>query len=244
MDNTTFVGLSRQMTLRRELDIVANNIANADTAGFKVESLLTGTEQRRPAKDAQAPHAVRFVLDHAVGRDFRQGALRTTDNPLDVGLEGDGFLTVGTAAGDRYTRDGRLSMGPDGRLVTKAGDPVLGEGGAEILLRPEGGPVSIGADGSVSQGEVAVGKLAVVRFENLSALSKEGDGRFAADGAEPLPAADVQVRQGMVEGSNAQPVLEVVKLIELQRAYDRVSKIVDQSQDLSRRSVERLGRSS
>lgn len=242
MDNTTFVGLSRQMTLRRELDIVANNIANADTAGFKVESLMTATEQRRPAKDAQAPHAVRFVLDHAVARDFGQGALRKSENPLDVALEGDGFLTVQTAAGDRYTRDGRLGIDPEGRLVTKAGDPVLDEGGSEITLRPTGGPASIAPDGTVSQGRAAVGKIAVVRFENLSALSKEGDGRYLADGVEPLPAPDVQLRQGMVEGSNAQPVLEVVKLIELSRAYERISRIIDQSQDLSRRSVERLGR--
>ncbi|MDP8915669.1 MAG: flagellar basal-body rod protein FlgF [Pseudomonadota bacterium] len=244
MDNTTFVGLSRQMTLRRELDIVANNIANADTAGFKVESLMNAVEERRPAKDAQAPHAVRFVLDHAVARDFTQGPVRKTDNPLDVALEGDGFLTVGTETGDRYTRDGRLSMDPQGRLVTKAGDPVLGEGGAELVLRPTGGPVSIAADGTVSQGATPVGKIAVVRFENLSALSKEGSGRYAADGVEPLPAPDVQLRQGMVEGSNAQPVLEVVKLIELSRAYERMTRIIDQSQDLSRRAVERLGRSS
>jgi flagellar basal-body rod protein FlgF len=242
MDNTTFVGLSRQMTLRRELDIVANNIANADTAGFKVESLMVQTEQRRPAKDAQAPHAVRFVLDHSVARDFRQGEMRKTDNPLDVALNGEGFLTVGSEAGERYTRDGRLSMDAAGRLVTRAGDPVLGEGGAEIVLRPAGGPVSIAQDGTVSQGAAAVGRITVVRFENLSALSKEGSGLYAADGAEPLPASDVQLHQGMVEGSNARPVLEVVKLIELSRAYDRVSRIIDQSQDLSRRAVERLGR--
>jgi flagellar basal-body rod protein FlgF len=90
---------------------------------------------------------------------------------------------------------------------------------------------------------VVVGKVAVVRFDNLSALSKEGDGRFAADGVEPLPAPDVQVRQGMTEASNAQPVLEVVKLIELSRAYERMTRMVDTSQDLSRRAVERLGRS-
>jgi flagellar basal-body rod protein FlgF len=243
LDNTTFVALSRQMTLRRELDIVANNIANADTAGFKIESLMTGTEERRPAKDAQVKHPVRFVLDNGVARDFGQGALKQTSNPFDVGLEGDGFFTVAGPAGDRYTRDGRFDLDAQGRLVTKAGDPVLSDGGAEITLRRDGGPPSISADGTISQGQVVVGKVAVVRFDNLSALSKEGDGRFAADGVEPLPAPDVQVRQGMTEASNAQPVLEVVKLIELSRAYERMTRMVDTSQDLSRRAVERLGRS-
>lgn len=243
MDNTTFVALSRQMTLRRELDIVANNIANADTVGFKVESLLTGTEERRPAKDVQIDHPVRFVLDNGVARDFGQGALKQTGGAFDVGLEGDGFFSVSTPAGDRYTRDGRFGLDAQGRLVTKAGDPVLGEGGAEIVLRPDDGAPNISANGTVSQGQVVVGKIAVVRFDNLSALSKEGDGRYLADGVEPLPAPDVQVKQGMTEASNTQPVLEVVKLIELSKAYERVTRMVDSSQDLSRRSIERLGRS-
>lgn len=242
MDNTTFVALSRQMTLRRELDIVANNIANADTAGFKVESLMSAAEQRRPAKDVGIDHPVRFTLDTGVARDFGQGALKQTGNPFDVGVEGDGFLSVTTEVGTRYTRDGRLGMDATGRLVTKAGDPVLDDGGAEITLRPGGGAPFIAANGAVSQGDAVVGKIAVVRFDNLSALSKEGDGRYAADGVEPVPAPDVQLKQGMVESSNAQPVLEVVKLIELSRAYERMTKMVDQSQDLSRRAVERLGR--
>jgi flagellar basal-body rod protein FlgF len=242
LDNTTFVALSRQMTLRRELDIVANNIANADTAGFKVESLLTATEQRRPAKDVSLKHTVRFTLDSGVARDFAQGALKPTGNTFDLALEGEGFLSVSTPAGTRYTRDGRLGMSAEGLLTTKAGDPVLDEGGAEIRLNTAGGPPTFSANGTVRQGDTVVGKIAVVRFDNLSALSKEGNGRYAADGVEPMAAPDVQLKQGMVEGSNAQPVLEVVKLIELSRAYERMTKMVDQSQDLSRRAVERLGR--
>lgn len=242
MDNTTFVALSKQMTLRRELDIVANNIANADTAGFKVESLLSGAEQRRPAKDVQVSHPVRFTLDTGVARDFGQGSLKQTSNAFDVGIEGDGFLSVSTPAGTRYTRDGRLGMDATGRLVTKAGDPVLDEGGSEITLRAAGGAPNISPNGTITQGAAVVGKIAVVRFDNLSALSKEGDGRYAADGVQPVPAPDVQLKQGMVEGSNAQPVLEVVKLIELSRAYERMTRMVDTSQDLSRRAVERLGR--
>ena len=241
MDNTVFVGLSRQMTLRRELDIVANNIANADTAGFKVESLMTGTEQRSPAKDDQLPHKVRFVLDHGVARDFNQGSLRRTDNEFDVAVEGDAFLTVQTAGGERYTRDGRLRMDPQGRLVTQTGDPVMGEGG-EITLRLGEGPPTIAPDGTVSQGANRIGRLRLVRFDNLSALSKEGEGRFLADGVAANPAPDARLRQGMLETSNAQPVLEIVRLIELSRSYERVTRMMDNTQDLSRRAVERLGR--
>ena len=243
LDNTTYVGLSRQMTLRRELDIVANNVANVDTVGFKVESLMTNTEQRRPARDDQLPHAVRFVLDSGVARDFGQGSLRRTDNPLDVAVEGDAFLTLQTPDGDRYTRDGRLRIDAQGRLVSQTGDPVLSDAGAPLVLRIDGPPPAIAADGTISQGDQSIGRLGVVRFDNLSALSKQGEGRFLADGAEPQAARDVQLRQGMLESSNADPMLEIVKLIELSRAYERVTKMIDNTQDLSRRAVERLGRS-
>lgn len=241
MDNTVFVGLSRQMTLRRELDIVANNIANADTAGFKVENLMTGTEERSPAKDDQLPHRVRFVLDHGVARDFGQGSLRRTDNEFDVAIEGDAFLAVQTANGERYTRDGRLRMDAQGRMVTQAGDPIMGDGGP-IVLRLQDGPPTIAPDGTVSQGELSVGRIRVVRFDNLSALSKEGEGLFLADGEAAQAAPDARLRQGMIETSNAQPVLEIVRLIELSRSYERVTRMMDNTQDLSRRAVERLGR--
>ena len=241
MDNTTYVGLSRQMTLRRELDIVANNIANADTAGFKVESLMTSTEPRRPARTDQLPHVPNFVLDTGVARNFSQGSLRRTDNALDVAIEGDGFLTVRTPEGDRYTRDGGLRVDARGRLVTQKGDPVIGDGG-EITLRQDEPPPAIAADGTISQGALRIGRLSVVRFDNLSALSKQGDNLFMADGEAPRPAPEVRLRQGMLETSNAQPVLEVVKLIELSRSYERVTRIIDNTQDLSRRAVERLGR--
>ena len=241
MDNTVFVGLSRQMTLRRELDIVANNIANADTAGFKVESLMTGTEQRSPARDDQLPHRVRFVLDHGVARDFGQGSLLRTDNEFDVAVEGDAFLTVQTENGERYTRDGRLRMDAAGQLVTQTGEPVMGDAGP-IVLRLQDGPPSIAADGTVSQGDILVGRIRLVRFDNLSALSKEGEGRFLADAEAPQAAPDARLRQGMIETSNAQPVLEIVRLIELSRTYERVTRMMDNTQDLSRRAVERLGR--
>ena len=242
LDNSTYVALSRQMTLRRQLDIVANNIANADTAGFKTESLLTAVEQRAPAKSAQLPHAARFVLDNGVSRDFTQGSLKQTHNELDVAIEGDAFFSINTPEGERYTRDGRFKLDATGRLVTQGGEAVLDEGGGEITLRREGSAPAIGADGTISQDGQRVARLGVVRFDNLAALSKTGEGRYLADGAAPAPAPDVQLRQGMLESSNVQPVLEVVNLIEVSRAYERVTRMIDQTQDLSRRAVDRLGK--
>ena len=230
------------MTLRRQLDIVANNIANADTAGFKAESLLNNTEQRGPAKNEQVAHTARFVLDKGVSRDFSQGTLKQTGGQFDVAIEGDAFFSVTTEAGERYTRDGRFKLDAAGKLVTQAGEAVLDDGGGEITLRREGSAPTIGPDGTISQDGQRVARLGVVRFDNLSALSKAGEGRYLADGVAPVPAPDVQVRQGMLESSNVQPVLEVVNLIEVSRAYERVTRMIDQTQDLSRRAVDRLGK--
>jgi flagellar basal-body rod protein FlgF len=240
MDNTAYVALSRQMTLRRELDIIANNVANAETAGFKVEQLLTEEEPLRPAKSVGLRPPVNFVIDGEVARDFSQGGFTQTGNTFDLAVEGDGFLVVQTANGPRYTRDGRLQLDSQNRLVTHAGDPVQGAGG-EIVFDPQGPTPVIAPDGTVSQGTVTLGKLDLVRFDERRGLSKEGDNLFvsAAPGAA---APDVRVRQGMVEQSNVKPVLEITNLIEVSRAYERATKMVDGAQDLSRRAVERLGK--
>lgn len=243
MDNALFVGLSRQMVLRREMDIVANNIANADTAGFKVESLMARTEAKSPANTAPGPRPVKFVLDDGVARDFNQGTLRTTGGTFDLGIEGDGFFTVTTAEGERYTRDGRFRMDPTGRLVTEGGDPLSGDGGGEIVIDPEKGPVTISKDGVVSQGIERIGKIGVVGFAELSVLQKTGDNLYRnTSNLQPEPMADAIVRQGMLESSNVNPVVEITKMIEVSRAYERVTKMMDSTAELSRRSIERLGR--
>jgi flagellar basal-body rod protein FlgF len=127
MDNTMYVALSRQMTLRRELDIVANNIANVDTTGFKVEGTLVRTEPSTGAKMIDGPASLKFVIDDGVTRDFGQGTLRQTGGSFDLGIEGQGFFKIQTDAGERYTRDGRFTLSPEGKLTTEGGAAVQGE---------------------------------------------------------------------------------------------------------------------
>lgn len=243
MENAGYIALSRQVTLRRELDIAANNIANADTAGFKVEQLLVQTEEGPKARNEGIRGPARFVLDNGVGRDFRAGTLGQTGRTLDFAIEGDGFFQVAGENGERYTRDGRFTLDGQGRLVTAAGLPVLGEGGQEILLDPTKPEISVSADGIITQGGERVGKIGVVRFAALGVLSKDGDGLYVNPSNErPEAATDAKVRQGMVEESNVEPIVEITNLIEITRAYERMAKIVEQTNDLSRRSVERLGR--
>ena len=243
MENAAYIALSRQMTLRRELDIVANNIANADTTGFKVEQLLVGAEIGERARNHAIRPSASFVLDNGVGRDFGQGALEQTGRDLDFGIEGEGaFFTVQDGDGEAYTRDGAFSIDAEGRLDTQGGAAVLGDGG-EIILDATLGPVSVGPDGTITQGIQQVGRLTLARFETLSVLSKDGDGLYRnRSNAQPIEATGAQVRQGMLEGSNVNPLIEITNLIEISRAYERASKMVEQTNDLSRRSVERLGR--
>ena len=242
MDNAMYVALSRQMTLRRELDIVANNIANVDTTGFKVEGTMVKTDPATGARMVDGPPSLKFVIDDGVTRDFSQGAMRQTDGPLDLAIDGQGFFKIQTAAGERYTRDGRFTLSPDGKLTTQAGDAVQGESG-EIVVNPALGPVSIAVDGTVSQGANKIGKLAVVTFDDLSGLSKTGDNQFRnASNLQPQPTTAARVRQGMLEGSNVNSILQVTRLIEISRAYESMARTIENSAELSRRSVERLGR--
>lgn len=243
MDNALFVGLSRQMLLRHEMDVVANNIANADTAGFKLETLMSKTEPRRPANTAPGPRPVKFVLDDGVARDFGQGTLRTTGGTFDLAIEGPGFFTISTPEGERYTRDGRFTLDPTGKVITEDGDAVSGDGGGEIIVTPEKGPVSISADGVISQNGERVGKIGAVTFANQGALEKVGDNQFRnTSNLQPQPATASVIRQGMLESSNVKTVVEVTRMIEVTRSYERITQMLDATADLSRKSVERLGR--
>lgn len=243
MDNALYVGLSRQMVLRREMDIVANNIANIDTNGFKVESLIQKTDPAEPAMTLGGPRPVKFVAPDGVARNFGQGVLTQTGAPLDMAIEGKGFFQVQGPDGPRYTRDGRFTTDTTGKLVTQGGLAVLDESGGEIVIDGEKGPVAIGPDGSMSQGAERVGKVGVFQFANPGALSKSGDNLYKnVSNLGATPAADAKVRQGFLESSNVKPVMEITRMIEVSRAYESTAKMMDAQGDLSRRAVERLGR--
>ncbi len=247
MNNALYVGLSRQMTLQRALDLAANNLANVDTAGFKLEQPILNDEPAlAPRKSGQAG-PIEYVLDHGVARDFSQGALEQTGAPYDVGIDGDGFFTVNTPSGPRYTRDGRFTVDTSNRLVDKAGNAVQVAGGGDITLDPQRGAPSIAKDGTISQTDdkgasAQVGRLGVVRFADRAALSKVGDNLLDAGAQPALPAADLQLRQGAIERSNVQPVVEITHLIEITRAYERVTQMMTSNQDLSSQAIDRLGK--
>jgi flagellar basal-body rod protein FlgF len=244
MDNVLYVGLSRQMVLQHEIEVIANNVANVDTTGFKVEGLMVQTDPEKVSKSGGGSplnNSVNFPLDAGVVRDFSQGELKRTGAPLDVGIQGDGFFKVQTANGERYTRDGAFTMDDQGRIVTAAGDPVQGDGG-DITLDPKKGQPSISSDGTVSQLGAVVGKIALVNFDSLSALTKQGSGLFSNDTNLQTTTATGKIRQGVLEQSNVQPILQITRLIQVSRAYENVSQMMDQNSQLSTNAIDRLGK--
>ena len=243
MENALYVGLSRQMVLRRQMDIIANNIANVDTTGFKVEELLEKTDPQAPAVTQGGPRPVKFVSSDGVARNFGQGALRSTGAPLDMAIEGQGFFQVRDDQGDRFTRDGRFRTDDTGRLVSQTGAAVVADGGGEIVIDPEKGEVHVAQDGTITQGGEPVGKVAMVEFASAAALEKAGDNLYRnTSNLQPQPAATARLRQVMLEGSNVNAVLEITRMIEVSRAYESTARMIDSQADLSRRTVERMGR--
>jgi flagellar basal-body rod protein FlgF len=247
MNNALYVGLSRQMALQREMDVIANNIANSDTAGFKVESMKFETDPETPHAVGNRPGPINFVLDSGLQRDFSQGPLRTTGAPLDLGLQGDGFFQVTTKEGVRFTRDGRFAMDALGQIVDSAGDTVNGDSGGPIILDPLKGAPSIAADGTISQIDkgvtTIVGRIGVVKFDSKSALQKTAEGQYAnVANATPVPARGTTIVQGMIEGSNVNAVVQMSRMIAVSRAYETIASLMGTNGDTSDQAIQRLAR--
>jgi flagellar basal-body rod protein FlgF len=241
MENSLLVGLSRQMALRRELEVVANNIANLNTSGYKADGSIfqeyvmpTARAGGFSAKDAP----LSFVLDRATWHDLSHGPVRYTGNPLDIAVDGDAFLVVQTPRGERYTRNGALQINAAGELVTSEGYQVLGDGGA-IQFQPRDRDIIIGRDGSVAVPDGLRGKLRLVSFANRQALRKDGGSTFSAGGT-PEPATNAAVVQGAVEGANVRGVLEIARMIEVTRSYTTVASLLQQQGELRRNAIQQL----
>ena len=166
------------------------------------------------------------------------GSLDQTGSPLDVAVDGPGFLIVRTAQGERYTRDGHMKLDAQGRIVTSDGDAVLSDGG-EITIPPGASDIKIAPDGTVSTAQGTAGKLRLVEFPP-GAMKKEGKNLYSADGT-PQPAPGSRVLQGMIERSNVEAVVEMTKMIEVLRAYQHSTETLNATDDMIRRATQKLG---
>lgn len=241
MDNSLLVGLSQQLAAYRSMDVIANNLANISTPAFKRESVKFEefVQQVQPSEGQSGPQSISFVKDTGIVRDMSEGQLETTGAPFDLAINGQGYFVVQTAAGERYTRNGHLSLNADGQLVTNSGDPVVGDGGP-ITITNEDGTVHIAADGTVSGQNGQIGKLRVVDFANDRVLKKEGASLYST-GQSPTTAAGSQIAQGMLETSNVEPVIEISHMIDVMRAYQATATLTQSQEDLKRQAIDKLG---
>lgn len=242
MDNTELIGLSQQTALRRHLDIIANNLANMSTPGFRGEQPIFSEYIMPIAEDTDLSGAaalISYVDDPALFRDFQPGRMKLTGNPLDVAINGEGWFAVETADGERYTRAGNFSLDADGRLVTMAGDPVLGDGGP-IVFEPQETGVAIAADGTISTDAGEKGRIRVVTFADQSQLVKEGSGLFSSP-LPPVETATARVSQGVVEQSNVNAIEQITEMIRVTRTYEATARILAQASQLREGAIETLG---
>lgn len=240
MESTTYIALSRQTTLRRQMDVVANNIANMNTSGFKGERMMF-VEHLMKSKGGEKilGDKISYVRDISTMRDLSEGPLEQTGNPLDLAITGDGYFTIQTETGNRYTRNGRFQLDEGGQLVNQSGQPVLSDGGQPFFFTPGEGKISIGGDGTVSTANGDLGRIGIVSFDNQHQLRPGAGGLFATE-AEAKPVEKPSLVQGMLEGSNIQPVVEMSRLIAVQRTYEGVRSFIDREDERMRKMIKDL----
>jgi flagellar basal-body rod protein FlgF len=250
MENALLIGLSRQMSLHREIEVVANNIANLNTTGFKADNAIF-EEYLMPGASAgqfAAPdRRMSYVQDRQTWHDLGQGPVERTGNPLDIAIDGEGFLVVQTPRGERYTRNGALQLNAQGQLVTTEGYQVLGESGA-ITLQAQDKDIMVSREGAITVREGASaasdairGKLRIVQFDRNQPLRKDGGSTFAAmQGAVPLAVTSPRVVQGSLEKSNVRSVIEMTRMIEVTRNYTQVAGILQSQSDMRRNAIDKL----
>lgn len=245
MQNTLLVGLSRQVALARELEVVANNIANVNTTGFKADGSVFEEFLNSNARADQTGNRVSFVRDRGTWHDLSSGPVEKTGSPLDVAIDGKGFLVVQTPRGERYTRNGSMQINAQGQLVTSEGYQVMGDAGP-ITFQPTDNQVSISGDGTISvrEGNATTdskrGSLKMVSVANAQNLRKDGNSTFSVAGETPQPTKASRVLQGTIEKSNVRAVVEMTRMIEVTRTYTQVAAMLSQQADMQRSAMTKL----
>jgi len=246
MNRAVYALASGGLAAQARLDAVTQNLANVGTAGYKaarpVFRLRPLDVQEIGLPESPAQHAGAQVTEAETVRDFSQGPVHATGNPLDLAITGQGFFVVATPRGERYTRQGGFSLDGEGYLVTEHGDRVQGDNGD---LRVGSGDVAIGEDGQMSVDGISVGRLKLVSFGDNPALLAEGNALFApARGAVPVPldATATHVDQGSLEAANVDAVKGMVELVEVSRGFEQYMHAMQRLDEVAQRSINEVGR--
>ena len=228
MDNITNIALSRLSAQQQAMDVVANNLANASTPGFRAERSVFADWLVREPSGAE-PHGgrtVAFTQMRATYRDRAEGTLTQTGNPLDLAIAGEGWFTVQTPDGTRLTRAGRFTLQNDGTITDEAGHALLDTQGQKLTLSPADTDLKIRADGTLRSQNGTIGQIAVVQPNDPNRMTAEGGRLFRAD-VPTTPVTSPKMLQGTIEDSNVQPIAEITRMITTERDFQFVTQMVE-----------------
>ena len=240
MDALTSTAASGLRARMESLDMLANNLANAETGGYKSDREFYDLYL---APEANAGDPATMPVIERQWTDFAQGSLRPTGSPLDFALSGKGFFAVDSPGGPLYTRQGAFRLSSAGTLVTAEGYAVRMAGGAPLQSRAEA-PFEVAADGTVSQQGQVLGKLDVVDFPDVSLLTKRGQNYFRVPdgGVAPATATDVEVQQGKLESSNVGAAESAVRLVSVMRQFEMLHKAISIGAEMNKKAVDEVAR--
>ena len=238
MDQPGYVMLSRLSAQLRSTQVLANNIANADTPAYRAERPVFA-RHLMPARDGLGNAGVAYSIDRATWRDQQQGPLATTGNPLDLALRGEGYFVLETPQGERYTRAGHFTMDSTGKLTDADGNAVLDSRGGPMAFAPGDSRIEVQGDGTVRSENGIIGQLRVVRFGDPQRLRAEGARMFAAD-EPPETVARPQVVQGSIEGSNVSAIAEITRMTEDVRQFQFASQFAEREGERLQGAVDRI----
>lgn len=241
MENATYIALSRLDVQQRSMDVIANNIANANTDGYKSQKMLFSDYlSRQHATDAPKGGAtLAYTQDRATYLDHKDGNLTQTGNPLDLALTGPGFFTVSTPSGPRLTRAGRFGLMPDGKVADASGNLLLDTAGSPIQLSSSDTQIQITGDGTIKSENGAAGQIGVVTVDDPNQLVPEGGTLYRAT-TGTTAAAQAKISQGMVEASNVQPIAELTMMIQTQREFQFVSQFVESESQRQQSAIDKI----
>jgi len=239
MENGIYIGLSRQVALRTNMDIIANNVANMNTPGYRGQNVVFKEYLSDPRGN---DYPLSLVEDYGQYQDTVAGPVQLTNNPLDVSLVGPGFLGVTAPDGQiAYTRAGHFDLDAEGNLITAAGQKVASAGGGSITVPAQSSEIKIDNNGAISNEDGVFGQLMIVEFDDLQKLDPLGANMYRTDLA-PKPATNTRVQQGMLEGSNVQPVVEMTRMIDTLRSFQNVQQILQTEHERLRTLIQRMTR--
>lgn len=243
METSAVIAASRQGALKRQLEIVANNLANMSTNGYKSSQMMF-VEHVVKSKGGErliSPNLT-YTRDIATRIDVSDGAIETTGNPLDLAIRNDGFFVVRDAQGQEYyTRNGQFRLDTTGQIVNQQGHALMASGGQPIILSPNDSQINVARDGTLSTENGQLGKIRVVQFDNPQDMQRTSGAMFTSQNP-PTDIAAPDIIQGSLEGSNVEPIMEMSRMIELHRSYDSAKSFIEKEDERQKSMIQGLTR--